>query len=740
MLNATASAPLSELMAIYPTRTTENIAKLELREGPRGKGHHFTRHHGPHHHPKHDQATPHPVPHSSIQQRTLSVRQDGGYESFVIGGFNQPTTSSLSTSAATIIPSSICPGNDGIVFQSVSGITYQTVCGLNFEDNIMPFLSVDSFESCIQKCDAYNYDNHRVECVAALFVPSRINNEDDCYLKSSVDNSSPNEGTVVGAVRYKVAQSASFTAVTTVATTSQVQPSSSTSAVSSISSASLSEVKTSYASPSSNSTTISQSSSAAAQTLSQPTIPQPSTAPQPGATFGLGKSIVVPQVGGSKLHGPSENRPTSQYIEFEHPDGYQLPQSLLQVGVNGDLTTNYDISPQTGVLEVNENTQSILAPLREVPHLSRDGGRGGFVNGQHLFTFCDSGSYSTTTFAQDGDFLAFVSSSVAVDVGMNGLAGNPIFLQDGIGEWSDNVGRQRGFAPMTQGEQAYNIVMQGKGQRYAVWPESSIIPLDGKRGLIYAPIIYDNVNMVTKAAVFTYTGATLLEITAGGRGGPIANRTVRKLFNQDEVEWGCAGGLRSWGPSGYGGDDGKVYVFGAVSGGLLLGRTTPDAAADRDSYEYWTGSSWSNSMPSSTSAAYFLKAPIMDVDVFYSPRHLTFIAVYLTIYADNVFYYRYLKADTAILPPFAPGGDKNSDYVENLLKYEWSDEQVLYKAKPGLGGKYIYSGGVHLGYFGSNDISNGGSRILLSWTAPTGKEPSTVTSEYQIITAEVNLA
>lgn len=145
-------------------------------------------------------------------------------------------------------------------------------------------------------------------------------------------------------------------------------------------------------------------------------------------------------------------------------------------------------------------------------------------------------------------------------------------------------------------------------------------------------------------------------------------------------------------------------------------------------------------MPPSTSTAFFLKAPIMDVDVFYSPRHLTFIAIYLTIYADNVFYYRYLIADSAILPPFAPGGDKNSDYVENLLKYEWSDEQVLYKAKPGLNGKYIYSGGVHLGYFGSNDISNGGSRILLSWTAPTGKEPSTATSEYQIVTAEVNLS
>ena len=143
-------------------------------------------------------------------------------------------------------------------------------------------------------------------------------------------------------------------------------------------------------------------------------------------------------------------------------------------------------------------------------------------------------------------------------------------------------------------------------------------------------------------------------------------------------------------------------------------------------------------MLSSTSKAYMIDGPIMDIDVFYSPRHLTFIAVYLTIYADSTFYYRYLEADQAILPPYAPGGDKSSDHVENILKYKWSDQQVLYKAATGLSGKYIYSGGIHANYFGSNDIINGGSKMLLSWTAPTGLDPSTQTSEYQIITAEVD--
>ena len=197
--------------------------------------------------------------------------------------------------------------------------------------------------------------------------------------------------------------------------------------------------------------------------------------------------------------------------------------------------------------------------------------------------FCDTGSYTTTTDTSNGNFLGFVSSSVAIDVGMNGLNGNPLTLQDGIGQWSDNTGRMRSLSPLTQGEEAYNQVMQGQGGRYAIWPESSLIPLDATTALIYAPIVYDNVNTATKAAVFTYTGATLLKITAGGKGGPAAVRANVKIFDQDEVEWGCAGGVRSWGPSGIGGDDGSVYLFGNVNGGILLARTSPDNVADRDS-------------------------------------------------------------------------------------------------------------------------------------------------------------
>ena len=144
-------------------------------------------------------------------------------------------------------------------------------------------------------------------------------------------------------------------------------------------------------------------------------------------------------------------------------------------------------------------------------------------------------------------------------------------------------------------------------------------------------------------------------------------------------------------------------------------------------------------MQASDSKAYFIAGAFMDVDVFYSPRHLTFIIVYMNIYADSTFYYRYLQAPQAIRPSYA-GGIPSADYVENILQHPWSPEQVLYKSSPGLTGRYTYAGGVHQGYFYADDITNGGRKMLLSWTAPTGQDPASVNSEYQIVTAEIDWA
>lgn len=471
----------------------------------------------------------------------------GGYQSFQLGPLPSPSSSSSTPAASATASADVCPTGNGTIYTSAQGQDYKVVCDIDYLNNDLHFILASSFDDCVQRCDTYNTQlSHGSGCVGALFVPSRVNGKDDCYLKSTVNNPTTAKLSMVVGILLSTSTSSSATSAQS-ATATLVESSTGTSTL--------------YTAGTRTSSVVS-------------VVPQPTVAHAPGT------SVVIPSVAASHLHGPSSNKPTTQYIDWKPPADIKLDSYLLSVGANDALSTSYPLSLDTGVLELNASTEGLLKPLSGTPHMSRDGGKGGYLNGQHLFVFCDTGAYTAPTDYSNGNFLGFVSSSVAIDTGLNGLAGQALALEDGIGQWSDNVGRMRGFSPMTQGEQGYNLAMQGNGQRYAVWPESSLIPLDATNSIIYAPIVYDNVNMATKAAVFTYTGAALLTVTAGGKGGPVSTRTVDKLFSQDEVEWGCIGGIRSWGPSGVGGTDGKVYLFGKVAGGLLLARTGHDSLAD----------------------------------------------------------------------------------------------------------------------------------------------------------------
>jgi hypothetical protein len=303
----------------------------------------------------------------------------------------------------------------------------------------------------------------------------------------------------------------------------------------------------------------------------------------PPVKFTQGSSIFVPKVKSHKLHGISRNKPSTQYIKTKTPTSPKLPNSLLTIGVNGMLSTSYSHAPNTGILPVDSITEPLLENLKWAPHLSRDGGKGGYLNGQQLFIFCDTGSYSPATADSNGKVLGLVSSSVAVDKGSKGMSGEPLVLEDGIGQWNDDVGRMRGMLPLTDGELAYNYEMQGNGQRYAIWAESSIIPYNHTHALLYAPIVYVNVNRTKGTSVFTYTGMTLLMITAPTKSGPRAQRIVNKLFYQTEQEWGSIAGLRSYGPAGTGGNDGRVYLFGKLDWGLLIVRVNASCITDRES-------------------------------------------------------------------------------------------------------------------------------------------------------------
>ena len=430
---------------------------------------------------------------------------------------------------------------------------FTLLCNVDFQGHdIFPYLETSTYENCINACNVHNKGaNNETQCLAAVFVPARIAGADDCYLKSSIENPTLTSGLVGGAVLGGLPDSPHWS-------------SASTSGNARVSSEILNL-------PQTTPTATSVDSASASSTL----ISSGSSAYQ--TVYAQGLRVITPSLVSTTLHGPTFNQPTSQYIDFVAPAGTNLTSNLLSPGINRSLTTKYPISLETGILELNSTTESLLAQLDAIPQLSRDGGKGGLLGGKHIFVFCDTGSYT------NGSFLGFVSGSVAVDTGMNAVEGQPIGLQDGIGEWSDNVGRMRGLTPLTEGEQSYNIAMQGQGYRYAVWVESSFIPLQDDQAVILAPLVYDTVDFTTRAANFTYAGATLLMLSAGGPGGPIASRVVDLMFYAEEVEWGCIGGIRSWGPSGVGGSDGMVYLFGKAAGGLLLARTNATSVADRSS-------------------------------------------------------------------------------------------------------------------------------------------------------------
>lgn len=159
-------------------------------------------------------------------------------------------------------------------------------------------------------------------------------------------------------------------------------------------------------------------------------------------------------------------------------------------------------------------------------------------------------------------------------------------------------------------------------------------------------------------------------------------------------------------------------------------------------YEYWSGNAWTTDQLPTTATSFLIKQPTMDFELFYSPHHKTFIVVYLTPHADNTFYYRYLQASEPITPSYAADNDQIApeyDFVEQIVAHPWSEEQVLYKADTPPAGNYIYAGSVHAGYFGDDDITKGGTKMLLSWTEHTGEDAASPKSGYAHMTAGVEL-
>ena len=136
-----------------------------------------------------------------------------------------------------------------------------------------------------------------------------------------------------------------------------------------------------------------------------------------------------------------------------------------------------------------------------------------------------------------------------------------------------------------------------------------------------------------------------------------------------------------------------------------------------------------------TAANNWFNGSFSAVDVFYSPRHLTFIMVFMNNYVDNTIYWRFLRG-----PPIVPtyAGGNATDIAQYIYQYPWSGQGTLIKTTPRT--SFSYDGGATLGYFGADDISRGGNKMLLSWTEPNGYAANGNLTGYYLGTAMVTFS
>lgn len=107
---------------------------------------------------------------------------------------------------AVPVSSDLCPGrNETAWHESETAQDYTVICNVDFPAmyDIHPFILSGSFEACMASCESYNAEEGHGEtrCEGFVFAPGRVQNADDCYLKSSLDRPFPATISLVGAMR-----------------------------------------------------------------------------------------------------------------------------------------------------------------------------------------------------------------------------------------------------------------------------------------------------------------------------------------------------------------------------------------------------------------------------------------------------------------------------------------------------------------------------------------------------------
>ncbi|KIX06241.1 uncharacterized protein Z518_04216 [Rhinocladiella mackenziei CBS 650.93] len=345
-----------------------------------------------------------------------------------------PCSGSHCTTATPLPESLPCDAANGTTFGHLpGGANYTLICDIDFPaQNIYPFILAGSFHNCLAQCESYNQKSHPfTHCAGFVFAPDRVHDADDCYLKSSLnDPIYPATLHLVGGTVMPPATSYPYS----------------------------------------------------------PSMPNSYLAPRSERDA----SPSVPTAGDFRVPGSSTDKRTKQYVSHVPATPQKLASNVLVPGIDTALTTKHLVAGDADIWREGNIPRDLdLASMKAVRQVSKDGGKGGTIDGIHLSVLCDTANFRSDRTSQ---VISSVSIFVATDVGMNALYGKPLDLIDNLDEWQDDVDQTRGFAPMTPGEEFLHMALSGNGYRSAVWSVSSLVPLNASHVLLYPALVYDVVD------------------------------------------------------------------------------------------------------------------------------------------------------------------------------------------------------------------------------------------------------
>ena len=295
---------------------------------------------------------------------------------------------------------------------------------------------------------------------------------------------------------------------------------------------------------------------------------------------------------------------------------------------------------------------------------ARDGIQTGLFKGRSIWTFGDT---AMSVPGHDGDRWANDTLSWTTDLD----AADGITLSNDV---VDGTGAPVEYIPMTREERRYNELHEGDNCQVkpcnveiAIW--SGPVWPDEARNRVLLP--YIEIHRAIGQPDWRYIGTGVAVWTPNGQ-------VVRPILSP-----GSQNPTLMWGPnevayaSGSAFDGETMYAYGCKAGFLVqhckVARVQLADALDKSAYRYYTAAGMWSSNPAD--AATIFDGGAAGNTVFYSPYLGAYLAVYSAIYSDDVMY-------RMSYTPWGP----------------WSNEALLFTARPGWNGNTSYAAGAHLEY------------------------------------------